>query len=136
VGVGDIGAVQGGARDSGDAANNCDDGRGAIWEHERAMVSGRWLGQHDASGKQGGDGIGGSDSARVEPWACGVHGDGAVRTDEMRGDKVGVGDIGAMPCGAWGSGDATCGDDGRGAVRERDGGIFSGRWLSGNKRVL
>jgi len=93
VGVGDIGAVQGWAGDSGDASWCFDNGI-TIWEHEQGMVGGRWLGQRDASGKQCRDGIGTSDGARVEPWACSFYGDGAVRADGMRGDRVGVGDIG------------------------------------------
>ena len=46
----------------------------------------------------------------------------------MRGDRVGVGDIGAVQGGAWGSGDATCGDDGRDAIRQRDRSILDGHW--------
>ena len=45
----------------------------------------------------------------------------------MRGDGVGVGDVGAVPGGAWGSGHSASGDDGRGARRERDGGVLGGR---------
>jgi hypothetical protein len=47
----------------------------------------------------------------------------------MRGDSVGVGDIGAVQGGTWGSGDTTGGDDGRGAEREQDGSVLSGPWL-------
>ena len=93
------------------------------------MVGGRWLGQRDASGKQCRDGIGISDGTRVEPWACSFHGDGAVRSDGVRGDSVGVGDIGEMQGGAWGLGNASCGDYGRGAAWQYDGGILSGPWL-------
>jgi hypothetical protein len=84
------------------------------------MVGGRWLGQRHASGKQCKDGIGTSNGTRVEPWAGSFHGDGAVRADGMRGDRVGVGDVGAVQGGAWGLGDASCGDDGRGAARQYD----------------
>ena len=45
----------------------------------------------------------------------------------MRGDGVGVGDIGEVHGVAWGSGDTAGGDDGRGAGRERDGGVVGGR---------
>jgi hypothetical protein len=44
----------------------------------------------------------------------------------MRGDGVGVGIIGEVPGDAWGSGDPTSGDDGRGARRERDTGMVGG----------
>ena len=100
MGVGDIGAVYGGAWGSG--YETCVvDGRTEIWEHERGMVGGRWLGQRDASGKQCWDAIGTIIGTRVEPWGCGFDGDCAVRSDWMRGDRVGVGDIDAMPFGAW-----------------------------------
>ena len=128
MGVGDIGAVQGGARVLGDETY-CVVSWREIREHERGMVGGRWLGQRDASGKQCGDGIGTSDGARLEPWACGFHGDGAGRADGMQGYSVGVGDISAMPCGEWGSGDAACGDDGRGETRQHDEGILCRSWL-------
>ena len=93
------------------------------------MVSGRWLGQCDASGKQRRDGIGISDGTRVEPWACSFHGDDAVRAYGVRGDRVAVGDIGEMQGGAWGLGNASCGDDGRAAAWQYDGSILSGPWL-------
>jgi hypothetical protein len=41
----------------------------------------------------------------------------------MRGDGVGVGDVGAVSCGARGRRDAAGGDDGRGAGGERDAGV-------------
>ena len=41
----------------------------------------------------------------------------------MRGDGVGVGDVGEVHGGARGSGDAAGGDDGRGAGRQRDAGM-------------
>ena len=102
VGVRDIGTVQGGAWGSGDETYCVVNWR-TIWEHERGMVSGRWLGQRDASGKQCRDWIGTSDGARVEPWACCFHGDGAVRADGMRGDRVGVRDLFAMSFWSYGS---------------------------------
>jgi hypothetical protein len=110
VGVGDIGALQGGARGSGDASCG-DDGRGAIRQRDRGILDGHWQGELDEGLQQGGDRVGVSDGARGEHGACWFHGDGAFRADGMRGDRVGVGDIGAVPCGARGSGDASCGDD-------------------------
>ena len=44
----------------------------------------------------------------------------------MRGDGVGVGDIGEVPGDAWRSGDAASVDDGRGEWRERDAGVVDG----------
>jgi len=97
-----------------------DDGRGAARQYDRRIFSGPWLCERDVVSKEsGGDGVDVSDGARIEPWASFVHGDGAIRTDGMRGDRVGVGDIGAVQGGAWGLEDASCGDDGRGAARQR-----------------
>ena len=45
----------------------------------------------------------------------------------MRGDGVGVGDIGEVHGVGRGSGDTAGGDDGRGAGRERDPSVVGGR---------
>jgi hypothetical protein len=123
VGIGDIGAVQGWARGSGDASCG-DDGRGAIRQRDRSILNGQWQGERDEGIQQGGDRVGICDSARCWFWCCCFHGDGAGRADGMRGDRVGVGDIDAVQGGARSSGDASCGDDGRGAIRKRDSGIL------------
>jgi len=104
VGVGDIGTVPCGARGSGDASCG-DDGRGAIRQRNRGILNGHWQGEHDEGIQQGGDRVGIGDGARGEHGACCFDGDGAVRTDGMRGDRVGVGDVGAVQGGARGSGD-------------------------------
>ena len=44
----------------------------------------------------------------------------------MRGDGVGVGDVGALSCGARGRRDTSGGDDGRGAGGKRDAGVVGG----------
>ena len=59
--------------------------------------------------------------------ACEVHGAGTGGADGMRGDGVGVGDIGTVPGDAGRSGDAAGGDDGGGAGRERDTSVVGGR---------
>ena len=110
VGVRDLGAMPGGAWGSGDTTGG-DDGRGAGREQDGGILSGPWLYEHYISQEPCGYWVGINDSARVEPWACSFHGDGAVRADWMRGDRVGIGDIGAVQGGAWGSGDASCGVD-------------------------
>ena len=53
------------------------------------------------------------DGARVGAWACGDDRDGAVRADGVRGDGVGVGDVGALHCRAERVWLQTGGDDGR-----------------------
>ena len=104
VGVGDIGAVQDGARGSGDSAYG-DDGRGASRQRDSSLLDGHWQGERDGGIQQGGDKTGIGGGAWGWFWACGVHGDGAVRADGMRGDRVGVGDVGAVHGWTWGSGD-------------------------------
>ena len=125
VAVADVCAVQGGAWDSGDAA--CvDDSRGVGRERDTGMVGGLGRVEHVAKAEPSRDRVGISDSARVEPWACVLHGEGADNTDRMRGDRVEVRDICEVQGGAWGSGDAARGDYGRGAGRERDTGMVCG----------
>ena len=65
----------------------------------------------------------------IATWdgACDVHGEGTGGAHGMRGDGMGVGDIGAVPGVAWGSGDSAGDDDGGGAVGEQDGGDVDGR---------
>ena len=121
--------MQGGAWGSGDTTGG-DDGRGAGREHDGGILSVPCLYEQYVSWEPCGNWICISDGARVEPWAFGFHGDGAVRADRMRGDRVGVGDIGEVQSAAWGSGDAACGDDGRGAAKQRDCSILDGRWES------
>ena len=41
----------------------------------------------------------------------------------MRENRLGVGDIGAVSCGAWVRRDTAGGDDGRGGGRQRDAGV-------------
>jgi hypothetical protein len=110
VGVGDVGTVQGGARGSGDASCG-DDGRESIRQRDRSILDGPWQVDLDEGLQQGGDRVGVGDSAWGWVWFCYFDGDGAVGADGMRGDRVGVGDISAVPCGARGSGDASCGHD-------------------------
>ena len=72
----------------------------------------------------GGDGVGVGDGAWGEPGAGGVYGDGAGGAYGVRGDGVGVGDVGAVHGWIWNSGDTAGGDDGGGAVGEWHGDRF------------
>jgi hypothetical protein len=69
------------------------DGRRADRQWDRNMLDGYWQGERHEGIQQGGDRDGIGDGARGWFGGCGFHGDGAVRTDRMRGDRVGVGDI-------------------------------------------
>ncbi len=117
VGVGDIGAMPCGARGSGDASCG-DDGRGAARQRDHSIFNGHWKCERDGGTQQGEQRDYISDGTRGWVLCCGFDGDGAVRGDGMRGDRVGVGDICSMSCWARDSGHASCGDDGRGEGRE------------------
>jgi hypothetical protein len=100
VGVGDVGAVPGGRGDPGHASSGNDGGR-AGRERERDVLCRLGEFERYARVEPGGDGISVGDGPRVELGAGGVHGAGKARADGMRGDGVGVGDVGALPGGAW-----------------------------------
>ena len=87
------------------------------------MVCGLGVIERDATGEPSGDRVGVGDDTRGEHGACDVHGAGTGGAHGMRGDGVGVGDIGEVPGDAWSSGDTASGDDGRGAIGERDTGV-------------
>jgi hypothetical protein len=82
VEVGDIGAVQGGAWGSGDAASGAFR-RGAAKQRDRSILNGHWQGECHEGMQQGGHRVGSSDSARGWFWGCCFHGEGAVITDGM-----------------------------------------------------
>jgi hypothetical protein len=126
VGVGDIGEVPGDARSAGDTAGD-DDGGGAGRERDAGVVGGRGGLERDASTEPSGDRVGVGDGARGEHGACDGHGAGSGGAHGMRGDGVGVGDIGEVPGDARGAGDTAGDDDGGGAGRERDAGVVGGR---------
>ena len=125
MGVGDVGAVPDGARGRGHAAGG-DDGGGAVREHEPDDVGGRGGREHGARVEPGRDGVGVGDGARGKPGAGGVHVDGAIRGDGVRGDGVGVGDVGAVFGWTRHSGHAAGGDDGRRSSRQRDRRVLAG----------
>jgi hypothetical protein len=126
VGVGDVGTVPGGAWCSGHSAGG-DDGGGAWRERERDILCGRGEFERDAAVEPGWDWVGVGDGARVGSGSGLAHGAGSSWTDRMRGDGVGVGDVGAVPGGAWCSGHSAGCDDGGGARRERERDVLCGR---------
>jgi hypothetical protein len=122
MGVGDIGAVQGDARSPGDFAG-VDDGGGAGREQDAGVVGGRGGIELDATTEPSGDRVGVGDGARGEHGACDPHGKGSGRAHGMRGDGLGVGDIGEVRGDARAPGDTAASDDGGGAGKERDAGV-------------
>jgi hypothetical protein len=127
LGVGDIGEVQGDTRSAWYAADG-DDGGGAGREQDAGVVGGRWGIERDASTEPSGDRVGVGDGARGEHWAFAQHWTGSGGAHGMRGDGLGVGDIGEVRVDTRSLGNTAVGDDGGGAGRERDAGVVGGRW--------
>jgi hypothetical protein len=117
VGVGDIGEVSGDARSAGDTAGD-DDGGGAGRQRDAGVVNELGRLKRDDSTEPSGDRVGVGDGARGEHGACDVHGTGSGGAHGMRGDGVGVGDIGEVPGDARSAGDAAADHDGGGAIRK------------------
>jgi len=122
LGVGDICTVQDDARSPGDTAGCGDDG-GAGREQDAGVVGGRCGIERDASTEPSGDRLGLNDGARCEHGACAANGMGSWGAHGMRGDGVGVGDIGEVQRFSQCPGDMAGGDDGGGAGREQDAGV-------------
>jgi hypothetical protein len=122
VGVGDIGEVPGHARSAGDAAGDEHGGGGGRQRNAR-VVGGRGCREREWAKEPSGDRVGVGDGARGEHGACDVHGTGSGGAHGMRGDGVGVGDIGEVPGDARSAGDAAADDDGGGAGRQPDAGM-------------
>jgi hypothetical protein len=97
--VGDISKVQGGARGPRNPASGNDCGR-ADREQKRHVLCGRGEHARDTGIEPGGYGVGVVDSARGGSGAGCVHAEGTGWAVRMRGDGVGVGDVGAVPGGA------------------------------------
>jgi hypothetical protein len=95
MGVGDVGAVSGGAWCSGHTAG-VGDCRRADRERERHVLCGRGELERDKGMEPGGDGVGFGDSTRGGSRAGLLYGAGTDGADGMRGDGVGVGDVVAM----------------------------------------
>ena len=103
LGIGDLGEVQGHARSPGNTADG-DDCWGSWREQDAGVVGGRGGIERDASTERFGDGLGFGDGARGEHGACEEHGTGSGGALGMRGDGLGVGDIGAVQLDARGTG--------------------------------
>jgi hypothetical protein len=125
VGVGDVGAVLGGAWVSGHSSGDVDR-RGAEREHDGRLVRGRDRDERDGTGQCSRDGVSVGDGTRGRAGAAGAYRSCEDRRDGMRGDRVGVGDVGAVSDIFWVEGDAAGGDDGGRAVRERQRHVLGG----------
>jgi hypothetical protein len=117
VGVGDIGELSWDAWSKRHAEAD-DDGGGVGRQRDAGVVGGRGGLERDGSTEPSGDRVGVGDGARGEHGACDVHGTGSGGAHELRGDGVGVGDIGEVPGDAWSAGDEASNHDGGGAGNE------------------
>jgi len=126
VGVRDVCAMYDGRAWSGRDAAGGDDGGGSRWERDASVVGGRWRSERGTTREPGGDGIGIDDGTRGQSGDADVYSTGAGGADGMRGDGVGVGDVGEMPCGAWGGGHTACFGDSWRSIGEPDGGMVGG----------
>ena len=102
LGVGDVGEMPGGAWSTGYQTSG-DDGRGAGRERDTGMVSRRGSSECGAAGKPCRNRVDLADPSWIEHGACELHRHDSPRPIWMRDHRVGVGDIGAVPGGAWGS---------------------------------
>ena len=95
VGVGDICAVRGWTRSPRVTAGGGDHWR-TRGKHDPSLVAGHCDAEHDTSKEQGRDRVSIGDCARCEDGARVIHRTGPRGTDGMRGDGVGVGDVGEV----------------------------------------
>jgi hypothetical protein len=122
VGVLLISAVSCRARCRRDTAGS-DDVKGTRWERKSGLVGGHTRTEQDAASEPGSRGIGFDDGTRIGHGVCGAYSAGSDGAHGMRGDGMGVGDVGVVSCWARCSRDTAGGDDGRGTGRERDAGL-------------
>jgi hypothetical protein len=125
VGVGDVGAVSCWAWGRRDTSGG-DDGRGAGGKLDAGVVRGHTRAEQDAADEPRGHWIGVDDGTRIEHGVGGAYSAGEGGAHRMRGDGMGVADVGALSCWARGRRDTAGGDDGSGAGGERDAGLVGG----------
>ena len=105
MGVRDIRPVSGGERRKRYPPCDSDGGREPC-EPDTGVVNEYWGPEHGASREPGRDGIHISHCTWGCDGACISHRTCSSRTHGMRGDGVGVGDVGEMPCDEEYAGDA------------------------------
>jgi len=102
LGVGDVGEMPIRAWNRRNSAG-VDDGRGEGWKRHAGMVGECGSHEHSPEREPGWVWVRVDDSTRGEHGAYELHGTSPGGAHGMRDDRVGVGDIGAVPGGAWGS---------------------------------
>ena len=122
VGVGHVGEMSNRTWCAWDSTVRDDGGRTGI-KQDPGVVGGYGYAEHQSSGEQGRNRLGVSDGAWSEHGAGVAFRQDPGGADRMRGDTVGVGDVGEVQGRTRGAGHASGCDDGRGAERERQSGI-------------
>ena len=122
LGVGDVGEMPIRAWNRRNSAG-VDDGRGEGWKRHAGMVGECGSHEHSPEREPGWVWVRVDDSTRGEHGACELHGTSPGGAHGMRDDRVGVGDIGAVPGGARLEGHASCVDECWGAGWEPHAGM-------------
>ena len=127
VGVGDLSAMPGRSGRAGHIYG-CGDGRTSSGERYRSLLyrheDDDWGGEGIQHGSYR---IGGGHGAWIRAGDSCLDSNGTGRGDGMRGDGVGVGDVGAVQDGVWRERKRRDDGDGGGEGRELDGGMVGGR---------
>ena len=97
------------------------------WQHIRDNLGGYNEREHDNGEKLWNGNINVGANAWIRAGTGSTDGDGTDRGDGMRGDGVGVGDVGAVQDGVWRERKRRDDGDGGGEGRELDGGMVGGR---------
>ena len=95
VGVGDVGKMQDNIPSFGIEASRSDN-RTTPGKHHSGLVVGRTRYQQGSWWQSCVCGVSDVDGARCQHGRCRVYSTDAARTDGMRGDGVGVGDVGGV----------------------------------------
>jgi len=126
MGVGHICAMPDWAWSERDPTCGCDSRR-AGREPEPGLVSGPTGTERDAAEQHAGDGIHVADNAWGKHGSRLVYGTDAARTDRMRGNGMGIRNVGAMPHESQQQGNSTAGNDSRSTIGERESCVVGGR---------
>ena len=129
VGVGDVGQVSWWTWSVWHSPRG-DDSWGAGSKQHARMVGRSCGDKRDASRQPCCDRVGVIDGAWVKHGACLVHRQGTRGSDGLRGDRLGVGDIGQVSGWTWHARHSTSGDDSRGARWQRQPRMVGGRGWS------
>ena len=107
-------------------AQGGDDGGVYHRKHDRSRFSGRGRGEHLDEEQRGWHRVKQHYGTRSRIWACRIQQPGPTRVDGMRSNRMGVRDLGQVPCVGWDAGHSAGDDDGGRARREHYGSMVHG----------